>query len=93
MLESLLSQRHPKLIYVIPNFHNPTGATMSLASRRRLIELAVRYRVPIVEDDIFREVRYDGLSLPPLKALDEHGGVIYINSFAKIGFPGLRVAG
>jgi 2-aminoadipate transaminase len=64
---------------------------MNLASRRRLIELAGRYRVPIVEDDIYRELRYDGSAVPPIKALDEQGLVIYISSFSKVGFPGLRV--
>jgi DNA-binding transcriptional MocR family regulator len=91
VLEDVLSQRRAKLIYVVPSFQNPTGATMSLASRRRLIGIAERYRVPIVEDDIYRELRYDGPDVPPLKALDEHGLVIYISSFSKVGFPGLRV--
>jgi DNA-binding transcriptional MocR family regulator len=91
ILEDVLRQRRPKLIYTIPSFHNPTGITMDLTSRRRLIELAAFYRVPIIEDDIFGELRYDGVSLPPLKSLDEYGLVIYINSFSKVGFPGLRV--
>lgn len=90
-LEDILSQRRPKLIYTIPSFHNPTGATMDMRTRRRLIELAIRHRVPIVEDDIYREIRYEGAMLPPLKALDEYGIVIYINSFSKVSFPGLRV--
>jgi len=90
-LEEILSQRRPKLIYTIPSFHNPTGVTMDIAARRRLLELALKYRVPIVEDDIYGELRYDGPSLPSLKALDEYGLVIYINSFSKVGFPGLRV--
>jgi len=91
VLEDVLSQRRPKLIYVVPSFQNPTGATMNAASRLRLIGLAERYRVPIVEDDIYRELRYDGPDVPPVKALDEHGLVIYISSFSKVGFPGLRV--
>ncbi|MCI0337787.1 MAG: PLP-dependent aminotransferase family protein [Acidobacteria bacterium] len=91
LLEDLLAQRRPKLIYVVPSFHNPTGITMDLASRQRLIELAAMYRVPIIEDDIYGELRYDGVSLPSLKSLDEYGLVIYINSFSKIGFPGLRI--
>lgn len=91
VLEDILSQRRPKLIYVVPSFHNPTGVTMNLQARRRLIELAARYRVPIIEDDIYHELYYDGPSLPSLKALDHYGLVIYINSFSKIGFPGLRV--
>jgi 2-aminoadipate transaminase len=91
VLESVLSQRRPKLIYTIPSFQNPTGATMDMAARRRLLELAVKHRIPIIEDDIYRELRYDGPSLPSLKALDDCGLVIYVNSFSKIGFPGVRV--
>ena len=91
VLEDLLAQRSPKLLYTIPSFHNPTGVTMNLAARRRLIELAVKYRVPIIEDDIYGELRYDSAALPSLKALDQHGLVIYLNSFSKIAFPGLRV--
>ena len=91
VLEDVLSQRRIKLIYAIPSFHNPTGATMDTQARRRLIELAARHRVPIVEDDIYREMRYTGAALPSLKALDRYGLVIYVNSFSKVGFPGLRV--
>lgn len=90
-LEDVLRRRRPKLIYVVPTFHNPTGVTMDLAARRRLIELAAQYRVPIVEDEIYRDLRYDGAALPSLKALDQYGVVIYLNSFSKVGFPGLRV--
>lgn len=91
VLEDVLSQRRAKLIYVVPSFQNPTGVTMGLESRRRLIGIAERYRVPIVEDDIYGQLRYDGPDVPSLKALDEHGLVIYISSFSKVGFPGLRV--
>lgn len=90
-LEDVLRQRRPKLIYLTPTFHNPTGATMDLAARRRLIELAVRHRVPLIEDEIYRDLRYDGAALPSLKALDPYGVVIYLNSVSKVGFPGLRV--
>ncbi|HKV39517.1 MAG TPA: PLP-dependent aminotransferase family protein [Blastocatellia bacterium] len=91
VLEDILSQRRPKLIYTIPNFNNPTGATMPLAARRALLELAVKYKVPVIEDDIYGELRYEGASVPTLKALDDYGVVIYINSFSKVGFPGIRV--
>lgn len=91
VLEDVLSQRRPKLIYVVPSFQNPTGVTMDARARRRLLGLAARYRVPIVEDDIYRELRYDGADIPPLKSMDEHGVVIYISSFSKVGFPGLRI--
>ena len=91
VLEDILTQRRPKLIYTVPTFQNPTGGAMDSASRRRLIELAARHRVPIIEDDVYRELRYDGADVLPLKALDKYGLVIYINSFSKVGFPGLRV--
>jgi DNA-binding transcriptional MocR family regulator len=91
VLEDVLSQRRPKLIYTIPTFQNPTGITMGMNSRRRLLELAIKYRVPIVEDDIYRELHYEGPALPSLKAMDKYGVVISINSFSKVGFPGLRV--
>jgi 2-aminoadipate transaminase len=90
-LEDVLSRRRPKLIYTVPTYQNPTGATMDMASRQRLLGLAVKHRVPIIEDDIYSELRYDGPMLPSLKALDDHGVVISISSFSKVGFPGLRV--
>lgn len=90
-LEDVLRRRRPKLIYIVPTFHNPTGVTMDLAARRRLVELAAQYRVPLVEDEIYRDLRYDGAALPSLKALDPYGAVIYLNSVSKVGFPGLRV--
>ena len=91
VLEDILSQRRPKLIYTIPTYHNPTGVTMDIAARRRLLELAIKHRVPIVEDDIYRDLHYDRSMLPSLKGLDRYGVVIAINSFSKVGFPGLRV--
>jgi DNA-binding transcriptional MocR family regulator len=90
-LEAVLEQNKVKLIFAGPNFQNPTGSTMPLEARKRLIELAGRFQVPIVEDDIYGALRYDGRDLPPLKALDPAGLVIYVNSFSKVGFPGLRV--
>jgi GntR family transcriptional regulator/MocR family aminotransferase len=91
MLEPLLQQHHPKLIYTIPNFQNPTGACLSLARRRQLIGLADRYNIPILEDDFVGELRYEGRALPALKALDPGGRVIYVGTFSKLLMPGLRV--
>lgn len=90
-LEKLLQQHHPKLIYTIPNFHNPTGTCLSSARRRELIVLADRYNVPILEDDFVGDLRYDGRAQPSLKALDPGGRVIYANTFSKMIMPGLRV--
>jgi 2-aminoadipate transaminase len=90
-LEAALERNKVKLILCCPTFHNPTGHTMPLAARKRLLEIARRAQVPVVEDDIYGALRYRGRELPPLKALDTSGMVIYVNSFSKVGFPGLRV--
>ena len=90
-LEKLLQQHHPKLIYTIPNFHNPTGTCLSSARRRQLIVLAERYNVPILEDDFVGDLRYEGHAQPSLKALDPGGQVIYVSTFSKMLVPGLRV--
>jgi 2-aminoadipate transaminase len=92
----------PKFLYVRPNFQNPAGVTLSLERRRRLVELASRYGAPIVEDDPYGQLRYEGDHLPPLVKLDaEHhgagngkpftGGVIYLGTLSKTLAPGLRI--
>ncbi len=91
ILERLLQQHHPKLIYTIPNFHNPTGTCLSTSRRHELIVLADRYNVPILEDDFVGDLRYDGRTQPSLKALDPGGRVIYASTFSKMLMPGLRV--
>jgi DNA-binding transcriptional MocR family regulator len=90
-LAAVLEQTKVKLLLVSPNFQNPTGQTMPLGNRKRLLELATRFQVPVVEDDIYGALRYRGRQWPPLTALDATGLVIYLNSFSKVGFPGLRV--
>jgi GntR family transcriptional regulator / MocR family aminotransferase len=90
-LEKLLQQYHPKLIYTIPNFHNPTGTCLNSARRRQLLILADRYNVPILEDDFVGDLRYEGRTQPALKALDPGGRVIYVSTFSKMLMPGLRV--
>lgn len=91
VLAAVLEQNKVKLILSTPNFQNPTGRTMPLESRRRLLELAARFQVPVVEDDIYGALRYAGRELPSLKALDKTGLVIHLNSFSKVGFAGFRV--
>ncbi len=90
-LEAALVQNRAKLILLTPDFQNPTGMTMSLAARRRVLELAAQYQVPVVEDHIYARLRFAGAPLPSLKALDRVGTVIQLDSFSKVGFPGLRV--
>jgi 2-aminoadipate transaminase len=91
-LEEVLAG-HPDatMIYTVPDFQNPTGITMSLARRRRLIELANAYGLLVVEDTPYRALRYEGTSLPTLKSLDTQGRVLHLGSFSKILAPGLRL--
>jgi len=90
-VEELLQKTHPALIYTIPNFHNPTGACLSSARRRILVDLADRYNVPILEDEFVCDLRYEGNPRPALKALDSRGNIIYMSTFSKILMPGLRI--
>jgi 2-aminoadipate transaminase len=91
LLEDLISRRRPKLIYTLPTFQNPTGATMSFDRRQRLLALASRYQVPIIEDDPYGALRYEGRSMPSLHTLDRHGTVIYLSTVSKMLFPGFRI--
>ena len=70
----------PKPLFDIPNFHNPTGITMSLERRKRLIELALEYEFVIVEDDPYRSLRFEGEPIPPIKSLDAQGIVIAVGT-------------
>jgi DNA-binding transcriptional MocR family regulator len=92
-LEELLLRYRPKLIYTNPTHHNPTGITLSIRTRRELLDLAARYRVPIVEDDTYRELALTGTAPPPsLFTLDDaHTLVIRLNTFSKMLAPGLRL--
>jgi 2-aminoadipate transaminase len=91
----------PKFIYVLPNFQNPTGVTLSVERRQQLVELADRYGIPIVEDDPYGQLRFEGKHLPSIVSLDSKyrgcegcytGNVIYLSTFSKILAPGLRLA-
>jgi DNA-binding transcriptional MocR family regulator len=90
-LEGLINRQSPKCLYVMPTFQNPTGITVSLEGRRELLAMAAKAQVPIIEDDFYHELRYDGAPLMPLRGLDRHGLVIAVGTFSKILFPGLRV--
>jgi 2-aminoadipate transaminase len=93
----------PKFIYVLPNFQNPTGVTLSFDRRKELIALADQYGVPIVEDDPYGQLRYAGDHIPPVVVLDGeyrnnnhdpcyYGNVIYLSTFSKTLAPGIRLA-
>ena len=91
-LSGILEAHNVKFIYIMPNFQNPSGATLSLDRRQHLMEIARHYKVPIVEDDAYGELRYDGEHLPALKSMDPDGQVIYLGSFSKVLSPGIRVS-
>ena len=90
-VERKIAQYHPKMVYVIPTFHNPTGRTLSKERRKRIAELGSRYDVVILEDDPYRDLRYSGEELPPIKVFDKTGNTIMANSFSKIFSPGSRL--
>lgn len=80
-----------KMIYVIPDFQNPTGRTWSLERRKGLLEAAKKYDLPVVEDNPYGELRFEGEMLPSVKSLDSDGRVIFLGTFSKTFCPGLRV--
>ncbi|HUE44665.1 MAG TPA: PLP-dependent aminotransferase family protein, partial [Aestuariivirgaceae bacterium] len=91
VFERLLERHAPKLFYCQPSAHNPTGLTMGLETGRRLLAAAARHQVPIVEDGFDGSLYYGARPAGPLKAFDRDGVVIYIGTFSKILFPGLRL--
>ncbi|NLR10648.1 MULTISPECIES: PLP-dependent aminotransferase family protein [Lactobacillaceae] len=85
-------KRHPKikLLYTVPDYHNPTGITMSMAKRQQLVELANRYNFIILEDSPYRDLGYTHAPLPAIKHFDTEGRVVFVSSLSKILMPGLR---
>lgn len=81
----------PKFIYDVPDFHNPTGVTMPVERRGALLDLAAAHGIAVVEDSPYRRVRFEGTSVPSLKALDERDIVLHLGTFSKLMAPGLRV--
>jgi 2-aminoadipate transaminase len=90
-LRTVLDRERPRLIVVTSNFQNPTGATLPVAARAALLRAAQTAGVPLVENDIYGDLRYSGEDLPPIKQSADAGHVILLRSFSKITFPGLRV--
>lgn len=98
-------RRNPKCMYVLPTFQNPSGVSFTLERRKQLIELAARYEVPIIEDDPYSQLRFEGDAQPSLLSLENArqqqgeqrgqpyaGNVVLLNTFSKVLTPGLRVA-
>ncbi|MBI3210041.1 MAG: PLP-dependent aminotransferase family protein [Candidatus Solibacter usitatus] len=90
-LAHVVDRERPRLLIVTPNFQNPTGTTMPLAARQRLLRMAREASMIVVENDIYGSLRYEGEPIPSLKQLDATGDVVLLGSFSKVAFPGLRV--
>ncbi|MBS1824830.1 MAG: PLP-dependent aminotransferase family protein [Acidobacteria bacterium] len=90
-LRAVLERDRPRFLIVTPNFQNPTGATMPLATRQAILQLVREAGVILIENDIYGLLRYEGEPLPSLKQLDPDGDVVSLGSFSKVAFPGLRV--
>lgn len=90
-LEKAVREYHPKLLYAIPTFQNPTGRTLAADRREPIARMAEKYGFLVIEDDPYRDLRYSGTPLPPIKAYDQSGHVAYMGSFSKIISPGMRV--
>ncbi|MEN6412880.1 MAG: PLP-dependent aminotransferase family protein [Veillonellales bacterium] len=90
IFEDYLIRYRPKFFYTIPTYQNPTGQVMPLRHRQEIIRLAARYHLTVVEDDPYSQLYYDRQPPLSLKSLDTYGGVIYLSTFSKILFPGLR---
>ncbi|MDR0897097.1 MAG: PLP-dependent aminotransferase family protein [Oscillospiraceae bacterium] len=90
-LEEAIKAHHPKLLYTVPNFQNPTGVTLATERRQAIAALAARYNLLIAEDDPYRGLRYRGEALPSIFSFDEEARVIYLTSFSKLISPGMRV--
>lgn len=91
-LEKILEvTENVKMIYVIPDFQNPTGITWTLERRKKFIEIISKYEIPVLEDNPYGELRFKGESLPSLKSMDKKGLVIFLGTFSKILCPGYRL--
>lgn len=90
-LEILLKQHQPKMVYTMPNFHNPTGISTNQAHREKLLQLCEHHNTLLLEDGFEEELKYFGKAPLPLKSMDKKGIVIYLGTFSKVLFPGLRI--
>jgi 2-aminoadipate transaminase len=90
-VERALRRERAKLIYVVPEFHNPKGTSLSAERRANLVDLSRRYGVPILEDDPYSELRYRGERRAPMASIDDQGLVIYLSTFSKTLSPGVRI--
>lgn len=92
-LEKILAREdRVRMIYVIPTFQNPSGVTWTMERRKAFMDVVSKYDLPVLEDNPYGELRYDGEALPTLKSMDQRGNVVFLGSFSKVLMPGLRVS-
>ncbi len=89
-LEKKIKEYHPKFIYLVPTFSNPTGKTYTVENRRAIAEITAKYGVMVLEDDPYSKLRFEGVPVPSIKSMDKAGNVVYLTSFSKVLAPGLR---
>jgi 2-aminoadipate transaminase len=89
-LDAVLKQENPKFVYVLPNFHNPMGVTLSRERREKLVRVAAKYGTPIIEDDPYGELRFEGEDITPIVVMHKEN-VLYLSTFSKILAPGIRL--
>ncbi len=90
-LEAKIVAHNPKLVYLVPTFSNPTGKTIGVEKRKKIAEVTAKYQVMLLEDDPYSKIRFEGEEVPPIKAFDVTGNVLYNTSFSKTVAPGIRV--
>lgn len=91
-MERLIVEKSPKFLYVMPNYHNPTGIVMSLQKRMALLELSYKYGIPIIEEDSQNDFNYSSRRIPTLYSLDRYKSVLYIDTFTLTFLPGIKTA-
>ena len=90
-LERKIAAHKPKIVYIVPNFSNPTGKTLKVETRKKIVEIAEKYNVVVIEDDPYGRIRFAGEHLPSIKSFDKSGHVLYLTSISKTIAPALRV--
>ncbi len=91
LIHTIESNENVKFIYLIPDFQNPTGRCMSLERRKQVVEIAEKYKIPVIEDSPYGELVLEGEKLPTIKSFDKNGYVIYLGTFSKVFCPGFRI--
>jgi DNA-binding transcriptional MocR family regulator len=91
ILEDTIKKQKPSLVYTIPNFQNPTGITTSQIHREELLTICEKHQVPVIEDGFEEEMKYFGKAVLPIKSMDKKKVVIYLSTFSKVLFPGIRM--